>query len=200
MREPSHGEVRAGGQSAQRFERERERQAHEFFQKVGDIANEALIGDDAVTGLVIGGTLATAKKFVSGDYLDHRLKDRLLGTYPVEYGNTQGLHQLVDKAESRLLDAEQQEAREHLDKFYSRLRGGGTVAYGSTEVEQAIEYGAVETALVASSVPRDEREELETEVSQQGGELCVTSTDTERGAQLADNFGGIGALLRFPIK
>ena len=193
------GKSRAGGQSAQRFERERERQAHEFFHKVGDIANEGLIGDDTVTGIVIGGTLATAKKFVSGDYLDHRLKDRLLGTYSVEYGNAQGLHQLVDKAESQLLDAEQQEARKYLDEFYSRLRDGDTVAYGSAEVGKAIEFGAVETVLITSSVPRDEREKLENEVSQQGGELIVISTDTERGAQLADNFGGIGALLRFPI-
>lgn len=193
------GKSRAGGQSAQRFERERERQAHEFFQQVGSIANEALIGDGMVTGLVIGGTLATARKFASGDYLDHRLKDRLLGTYSVEYGNTQGLHQLVDKAENQLLDAEQRQTRKQLEEFYSRLRAGDTVAYGKPEVEKAIEFGAVETALVSSSVSRDERDSLANEVSQQGGELFVVSTETERGAQFSDNFNGIGALLRFPI-
>ena len=194
------GKSRAGGQSAQRFERERERQEHEFFQEVGEIADDALVGDDdTVTGLAIGGTLATARKFVSNDYLDHRLQDRLLGTFSVEYANIQGLHQLVEKAEDQLLDAEQREGREHLEEFYSRLRDGDTVAYGTDEIERAIGFGAVDTALVASTVPRARRQELETDVSQQGGDFYVVSSDTERGSRFADNFGGVGALLRFPV-
>ena len=119
------GKSRAGGQSAQRFERDRERQVHEFFQQVGDIATDAFTGDEGtVTGLVVGGTLATAKRFVSDGYLDHRLRNRLLGTYSVEYATVQGLDQLVEKADEQLLDAEQREGRKRLDEFYSRLRDG----------------------------------------------------------------------------
>ncbi|EFW91148.1 peptide chain release factor 1 [Haladaptatus paucihalophilus DX253] len=195
------GKSRAGGQSAQRFERDRERQVHEFFQQVGDIATEAFTGDEGtVTSLVVGGTLATAKRFVSDGYLDHRLRNRLLGTYSVEYATVQGLDQLVEKADKQLLDAEQREGRERLDEFYSRLRAGELVAYGTEEVERAIEFGAVESVLIASTVSRDHRGELETAVEQQGGDGYVIDSDTERGSQFVAAFSGVGALLRFPVK
>lgn len=192
------GKSRAGGQSARRFERERERQEREFFGEVGEVASDALGGDDAVAGLAVGGTLVTAENFVSGSYLEHRLADRLLGTYPVEYATERGLHQLVDAARERLLNAERRDERARLEEFYARLRDGDTVAYGDDEVERAIEFGAVETALVASSVPRDRRRELETAVSRRGGDVVVVSSETERGSRFADAFGGVGALLRFP--
>ena len=195
------GKFRAGGQSAQRFERDRERQVHEFFQQVGDIATDAFISDeDMVTGFVVGGTLATAKRFVSDGYLDHRLRNRLLGTYSVEYATVQGLDQLVEKADEQLLDAEQREGREQLDEFYSRLRDGELVAYGAEEVERATEFGAVESVLIASTVPRDQRGKLETAVEQQGGNGYMIDSDTERGSQFVTAFSGVGALLRFPVK
>ena len=195
------GKSRAGGQSAQRFERDRERQVHEFFQQVGAIATDAFTGDEGtVTGLVVGGTLATAKRFVSAGYLDHRLHNRLLGTYSVEYATVQGLDQLVEKADEQLLDAEQREGRERLDEFYSRLRDGELVAYGAEEVERATEFGAVESVLIASTVPRDQRGELETAVEQQGGDGYVIDSDTERGSRFVTAFSGVGALLRFPVK
>lgn len=194
------GKTRAGGQSARRFERERERQTHEFFGEVGRIADAAFLdGDDGVASLAIGGTLATAKQFATGGYLDPRLRDRVVGTYPVEYANVRGLHQLVERAADRLLDAERRETRERLDEFFSRLRDGETVAYGPANVEQALEFGAVETALVASSVPRTRREELERAASRQGGNLVVVSVDSERGSRFADAFDGVGALLRFAV-
>lgn len=194
------GKTRAGGQSAQRFKRERERQKHEFFQKVATIANDGLSADgEIVTGLAVGGTLATVKEFVNGEYLDHRLQDRILGTYSVEYGNVQGLHQIVDKAASQILDAERKQERELLGEFFRRLRDEETVAYGVDEVEKAIEYGAVDTAILSSEVPQDRRDEIQTGVDQQGGDTCVVSTETERGAQFAETFNGVGALLRYSV-
>lgn len=195
------GKSRAGGQSAQRFERERERQEHEFFQKVGQVASEIFIGDgDSVTGVAIGGTLATAKKFVSNNYMDHRLRERVLGTFSVEYANKQGLQQLVEKAEDQLLDAEQQEVREHLAEFHTRLREEDNVAYGSDDVEKAAEFGAVDTGLISSAIPRERRKEYEEMITHQGGEFHIVSTDSEQGKLFADAFGGVGALLRFSIK
>ncbi|MFB9808119.1 hypothetical protein ACFFQF_24320 [Haladaptatus pallidirubidus] len=112
----------------------------------------------------------------------------------------QGLHQLVEKADEQLLDAEQREGRKRLDEFYSRLRDGDLVAYSIEEVEQAIRFGAVDTVLIASTVPRNQRKDLETSVEQQGGDDYVIASDTERGSQFVNAFSGVGALLRFPVK
>lgn len=195
------GKTRAGGQSAQRFARERERQEHEFFQEVAELAADAFVGEDeTVTGLVVGGTLATAKRFADDEYLCAQLRDRLIGTYAVEYATAQGLDQLVEKAADRLLEAERRERRERLDQFFAGLRDGDTVAYGIEDVDRAIEFGAVETALLASTLPRERRTELERAVTRQGGDVFVISNETERGARLADTFGQVGALLRFPVR
>lgn len=194
------GKTRAGGQSAQRFSRERERQEHEFFKQVAEIANDVFVdGADSVTGLVVGGTLATAKKFASNEYLDHRLQNRLLGTFSVEYANTQGLHQLVDKAEEQLLDVALQEEREYLDEFFTRLRDNEPVAYGISDVNQAIEFGAVDVALVSSQMAKNRREQFERSVREQGGDFIVVSDKTERGSRFSESFGEVAALLRFPV-
>jgi peptide chain release factor subunit 1 len=192
------GETRAGGQSAQRFQRERKRQKEEFFQEVAATAEGAFL-DENISGLAVGGTTGTAKEFVSGEYLDHRLRENLLGTYAVEYATERGLHQLVEKAKEQLFDAAQREARAHLDEFYDRLREGDTVAYGVDEVAKAADWGAVETVLLAETAPQDVRDDIETAVSQQGGNSYVVPTTAEQGAQFADVFDGVGALLRYPI-
>jgi peptide chain release factor subunit 1 len=193
------GDTRAGGQSAQRFQRERQRQKHEFFTEVAATAADAFLGDDPVSGVAVGGTHGTAKTFVADEYLDHRLQDAVLGTYAVEYATEQGLHQLVEKAAQELLDATQRETRALLDEFYERLREGDTVAYGRDDVEQAATWGAVDTALLADTLSQDRHDEIETAVSQQGGEVYVVPTTVERGTQFADAFGGVGALLRYPV-
>jgi len=190
---------RAGGQSARRFARERERQAHEFYEEVGGIATEAFLGEDPVEGVVVGGTLSTARRFVDDGYLDGRLVDRLLGTYGVEYATERGLEQLVDAASDELLDAERRQAREYLDEFFEGLRDGETVTYGRDAVDRAVEFGAVDVALVASSVATDDRERLATAVERQGGDVCVVPADTDRGERFARTFDSVGALLRFPV-
>ncbi len=190
---------RAGGQSAKRFARERERQAHEFYEEVGAVAAEAFLEPEPVDGLVVGGTLSTARRFVDDGYLDHRLQERLLGTYGVEYATERGLHELVEAAGDELLDAERRESRERLAEFFERLRDDDRVTYGRDALDRAIEYGAVDVALVATSVPREDREAIETAVEAKGGAVCVVSTDTDRGDRFARAFDGVGALLRFPV-
>jgi len=172
---------RAGGQSAERFARERERQAHEFYEEVADVAREAFLGSDPVEGLVVGGTLSTAQQFVDDGYLDHRLREVVLGTYGVEYATQRGLHQLVEAAGEDLLDAERRRARERLDAFFERLRDDDRVTYGADALDRALEYGAVDELLVADSVDPERRAELEAAVERQGGESVVVSTDTDRG-------------------
>lgn len=161
---------------------------------------EDVIAPNETFGLVVDGTLATAKRFASDDYLDHRLRDRLFGTYAVEYATEQGLQQLVERAADRLLETERRERLERLDEFFAGLREGDMVAYGTAEVERVIEFGAVETALLASTLQRERRTELERAVTRRGGDVSVISSETERGTCLADTFGQVGGLLRFPVQ
>lgn len=188
------GKSRAGGQSAQRFARERERQLHEHFSDIGDVANGAFAEADSVEGVLVGGTLSTARQFVDVDYLDHRLS--VLGTYPVEYATETGLEALVEKADAEVLDPEVREVREAVAEFESRLAGDDPVTYGRDAVERAIQFGAVDTLLCLPDT--DGREDLATAVDQQGGEVVVVPGRTDAGERFAETFE-LGALLRFPV-
>ena len=176
------GKTRAGGQSAQRFARERDRQKHEFFDQVAAAAESAFLSDVPVEGLLLGGTTITVDEFQAGEFLHHELRNRILGVYPVEYATEQGLSQLVEQADSVLDSAEQQRTREALERFFT-----------------ALEYGAAEVLLVSETLSADEIRELEIATTEQGGECIVVPSGTDRGARFEADFGGIGALLRFPI-
>ncbi|WP_123535960.1 hypothetical protein [Halosimplex salinum] len=86
-----------------------------------------------------------------------------------------------------------------LDDFFARLRDGDRVAYGSDDIDRAVEYGAVDTALVSADVPVQRRTEIESDVAEQGGETLVVPDDGERGARFAEPFE-VGGLLRYQVE
>ncbi|WP_276254448.1 Vms1/Ankzf1 family peptidyl-tRNA hydrolase [Halomontanus rarus] len=231
------GKARAGGQSEGRFERERERQAEEFYDTVADAAARTFLDDPSATassaeaeelreqkrsangesddttdtdddsridGLLVGGTTVTAEQFLEEADLDHRLEERLVGPFSVEYASEQGLRQLVENAEDHLEDAQHARARETLERFFTELQADGegetAATYGREEVDRALEFDAVETLLVAETLDVEEIRELEERVTDAGGECLVVSTGFEAGQRLEQAFGGVAALLRFPIE
>jgi protein pelota len=81
----------------------------------------------------------------------------------------------------------------------------GKAAYGLADVKNALDYGAIETLLVADETLREGREKGEDidkllrQVEQAQGKVVVFSTAFEPGEKL-DKLGGIAALLRFKVK
>lgn len=194
------GKSSAGGQSADRFERERKRQKEAFFGTVAEEAKRAFLGDEPVESLVLGGTTVTVDEFRRGEYLDHRLADRLAGdTFAVEYATEQGLRQLADEASEALEERDRSEARAALDRFFDGL-GDEEVAYGPDEVEDALEYDAVETALLSTALRGSVVHELGERSTKQGGDPVIVPDDFEDGRRFAEAFDGVGAILRFPIE
>ena len=74
------------------------------------------------------------------------------------------------------------------------------MAYGREDTEEALDYGAVETLLVSEALSTDEIHSLEREVEEEGGDLVVVPEGFDRGARFSEGFGGVGALLRFPVE
>ncbi|MEM4781855.1 MAG: peptide chain release factor 1 [Halalkalicoccus sp.] len=168
-----------------------------FFDDVAEAAKRTSLGEDPVDELLVGGTEITTEEFV-GDRLDHRLQERLAGTYTVEYASEQGLRQLVERARDHL-SAENRPAREALDTFFERVDAGEEVAYGREKVDEALTYDAVGTLLLSESVPAEEAGELTERAAEIDAEHVVVPTNGERGEQFGEAFGGYGALLRFEI-
>jgi len=73
------------------------------------------------------------------------------------------------------------EAKTHLSRYLARLRPGETIV------------------LCRRNEPIAEIRELRERATEEGGDCLVVPADFERGGQFRDGFGGVGAVLRFPI-
>jgi protein pelota len=127
----------------------------------------------------------------------------------VNNGGTAGIYEALRsgvllKAAWRLRVVEETETMEEVLKRLGK--GEGKVAYGLSEVENAVNLGAVEKLVVADSLLRDSEDEkrlqlekLMLEVERRNGNVTVISTENEAGAKLTA-LGCVAALLRFPLK
>lgn len=200
------GKQRAGGQSAQRFKRLREKQKHEHFKKVADAAADAFLENDgeglAVEGILIGGTDVTVDDFVSNDYLDYRIDEVTLGKYSVAYGDETGLKQLVRKGSAALDAHRESETKELMERFLEGLGRDGDppVAYGDDQIDRALDYGAVDTLLLSESLDGDQVDVLAERAENIGSDVELVPTSFDEGQQLADVFDGVGAILRYEVQ
>ncbi|MFQ6106538.1 MAG: peptide chain release factor aRF-1 [Thermoplasmata archaeon] len=145
-----------GGQSARRFQRLIEIAAHEFFTKVGKLANEAFLAEEDFKGLLVGGPGATKEFFVSKDYLHHELKKRIIDTFDTGYTDEYGLRELVEKAQTALSDLDLMREKRLIDRLLKEIRkpNGGLAVYGEEQVREALKLGAVDMLLLSEGIKK----------------------------------------------
>lgn len=141
------GKQKAGGQSQKRFERLRENQKHEFYKDVQETAYASWKPYD-LDGVVIGGTLTSAKDFADR-YTNHNWN--VLGTYSVDHGDSQGLSELVSAAQSDILTEEEADIRDDVESFLTAMRNDMAV-YGEGETMKFLERGQLETVILSTEV------------------------------------------------
>jgi protein pelota len=91
-----------------------------------------------------------------------------------------------------------------MEELIKEISMDGKAAYGLADVRNALDFGAVETLLIADETLREGREKgnidrLLLEVEQAQGKVVVFSTAFEPGEKL-HKLGGIAALLRFKVQ
>ncbi len=87
-----------------------------------------------------------------------------------------------------------------VERLLEEIARNGPHAYGPDEVESAVEAGAVETLLVTDELTRSgEMEDLMRRAEQKKGRVLVVSSRHDAGQKLG-GLGGVGALLRFPLR
>jgi protein pelota len=92
-----------------------------------------------------------------------------------------------------------------IEELLAGIAKDGKVTYGFAAVKKAVDYGAVETLMIADEALRGYRERgasdveaLMRSVEHSRGKVVVFSTEFEPGQRL-ERLGGIAALLRFPV-
>ncbi|MBD3261839.1 MAG: peptide chain release factor 1 [Candidatus Altiarchaeales archaeon] len=194
------GKHRAGGQSAQRFERLVREQSHNFKKRVAEYAQEIFLPQISdLRGIVVGGPAATKEDFLNGGYLHHELKKKILAVKDTTYTDESGIRELIDAAQEDLSEVEAIRHKNLMQQFMKELVGEGKTAYGP-QVKKAIELGAVDTLLLSAKLGEEEIDQLYEDTRNQGGEVQIMSDETEEGYQLLNTFKGKAALLRYKIE
>jgi peptide chain release factor subunit 1 len=144
------GKTSKGGWSQQRFKRIREEALNEHLKKTAEIANSIFNQEKDLKGVIIGGPGPIKEKFKEGEYLDYRLRNKLLGIVDTSYTGIQGLHEIVQRGESLIQEASIVRERAIMQEFFEHLKkDDGLSIYGLEEVKNALEYGAVRTLLIS---------------------------------------------------
>ena len=147
------GKTRAGGQSARRFERLREMRLQEYFNRVGEHANDAFLQIENLKGLIIAGPGPTKYDFEKGGYLNYMLKEKIIDVIDTAYVNEQGVKEVVDKAPEIMRKVRYIEEKQVMQQFlYEIGHDTGMATYGEEEVRRALETGAVRTLLLSEGL------------------------------------------------
>ena len=149
------GKHRAGGQSARRFERLREMRLIDFFKRIGNHANEIFLPIPNLKGIIIGGPGPTKLDFMKGQYLDYRLKEKIIATVDTAYTGEQGVKEIVEKAPEIIKNVRYVEEKRIIQRFlYEIGHDTGMATYGEKEVRRALESGLVETLLISEKLDK----------------------------------------------
>ncbi len=194
------GKFRAGGQSAQRFERVTEGLLHDFFKEVAEKANAEFLKIPKLKGIIVGGPGPTKQDFLAANLLHHELVKKVLGQIDIGYTGESGIEELVNKSQGLLKEAAITREKQLVTKFLEQLGKGTGLAVNDLEkIKKAFEIGAVDVLLVSEKI-RDENliAGLKKLAEQTGASFEFISQETMEGQQLA-HLGGVAAILRFKI-
>ncbi len=193
------GKFRAGGQSAQRFAKNRELAARDFYKKIGDMMKDQFFELKDLRGILVGGPGPTKYEFVDGNFITTELKNKIIGIRDLSYTDEYGLKELLDKSQDVLAEEGVVLEKKLVSRFFNLLAtSSGTVTYGKAQCMKAVEMGAVEVVLISESVDEKTVDEFLSVADKFGSNVEVISTETMEGNQLKD-LGGFAAILRYDM-
>ncbi|MEM4955042.1 MAG: peptide chain release factor aRF-1 [Candidatus Methanomethylicaceae archaeon] len=138
-----------GGWSQQRYKRIREQALEEWLKKIGEKASQIFLQND-VKGILVGGPGPIKEEFVKNEYLDYRLRDKIIAIKDVGYTNEYGLQELVNRSEEELSKTEVIREKTILKKFFESIsKLQNNVVYNIKEVLKYLEIGALEELIIS---------------------------------------------------
>jgi len=193
------GKVKAGGQSAARFDRIREELTKEFYRRVADNVKEVFFDMKKLQGIIVGGPGPTKEDFLKEGQLVTALQKKVIAIKDIGYADEHGIELLVEASQDVLVKEAITKEKAILEKFFSMLaKDPKMTVYGMENVKRALEAGAIEHLLVSTTLDKKIIFELEKAAHSISAQFHFISIDTNEGLQFK-NFAGVGALLRYAI-
>jgi peptide chain release factor subunit 1 len=147
------GKHRAGGQSARRYERLREMELNDYFNRVAAHAKTAFIDEYKIEGLIVAGPGPTKDEFLKNGYLDYRLQNNVLAVLDGAYAGSEGVREAVEKAQDILQEYRLVEEKKLVQRLFAEVHSDkGLVTYGLNDVIASLQAGAAEMVLIADNM------------------------------------------------
>jgi peptide chain release factor subunit 1 len=147
------GKMRAGGQSARRFERQREAKILEFFNRVGEYVTEIFLEIENLKGIIVAGPGPMKYDFQKGDHIHYQLRPNIIATIDTAYTGVQGVKEVMEKAPEIMRQVRYIEEKKLVQGFLYEVGHDTSLAtYGEEEVRRALHLGAVRTLLLSDSL------------------------------------------------
>jgi len=141
-----------GGQSALRFARLRLEKRHNFVRKVGELATQMFITNDApnITGLIVAGSAEFKQDLTTSDLFDPRLEKVLIRPLlDVSYGGENGFNQAIELASETLKNVKFIQEKKLITLFLDEVaQDTGKYCFGIKDTMTGLEMGAVSTLVV----------------------------------------------------
>jgi len=144
-----------GGQSAMRFARLREEKRHNYIVKCCEMAKQHFIEDDKVNvrGIVIAGSADLKFVMQGSDHFDPRLKEKVIATVDISYGQDQGLNQAITLAADSLTNVKFVHEKKVIGKFFEEISlDTQMIVFGVQDTIKAMELGALETMMLFENI------------------------------------------------
>jgi peptide chain release factor subunit 1 len=147
------GKFRAGGQSARRFDRQREAKMQEYLKRVGEHSNDTFLEIENLKGLILGGPGFTKYDFEKGNYLHYTLKEKILATIDTSYVSEQGVEEAVERSHEILRRIRYVEEKKIIQDFLQEIgHDTGLATYGEDVVRKYLKAGIVQTLLLSEDL------------------------------------------------
>ncbi|AEH24005.1 mRNA surveillance protein pelota [Pyrococcus yayanosii] len=190
--------------SGKRYNSKREDEEMKFFHDLAKTMLEIMERENVERAIVAGPgfTKENFAAFLRENYSE--LAKRIV-LDDVSTGGRTGVYEVIKRGTVDKVYRENRVAKEVrlVERVIEEIAKNGPVAYGLREVEEAVNYGAVETLLVLDELLKGDMrakvEELMETARNLRANVVVVSGEHEGGDKLRA-LGGIAALLRFKIR
>jgi peptide chain release factor subunit 1 len=140
-----------GGQSALRFARLRMEKRHNYVRKVAEVAAQLFLTNDRpnVSGLILAGSADFKKELGASDMFDKRLREKIIKTVDISYGNEKGFDEAIRLSADVLSNVKLVQEKRLIQKYFDEIeQDTGKYCFGINDTMRALEMGAVETTIV----------------------------------------------------
>ncbi|MEM4498312.1 MAG: peptide chain release factor 1, partial [Nitrososphaerota archaeon] len=132
----------------------REMNLNEYYKRVAAHANEILLKEPGLKGVIVAGPGPTKEVFVEKGYLHYTLRDKI-HIVDTSYSGEEGVREAIRKAEDFLRELRLVEEQKLVRKLMDEIaRENSRAVYGEKEILRAVRSGMLELLLLSEDLDK----------------------------------------------